>query len=91
MTQGDGDVPFFRAGLLSRPAQDPLPLPDQGSRRAAAARRPAAPEGVRDEGPYSFDRDEAGLDVSFRKHADAYGQSSTAVGSRSSPCRRSPG
>ena len=39
-----------RGPLLPRPAADPLPHPDQGARRAAAARRRAAHARVRDEG-----------------------------------------
>ena len=41
---------FSRARLVPRPAEDPVPLPDQGPRRAAAARRPPARARVRDEG-----------------------------------------
>ena len=36
--------------FLPRPAADPLPLPDQGARRAASARRGAAHARVHDEG-----------------------------------------
>ena len=40
---------------------------------------------------YSFDRDEEGLDVSFQKHAGAYGGCSTAARSSTTRCRRSRG
>ena len=41
---------------------------------------------------YSFDRDEEGLDVSFRKHARARTTgSSSAAGSSTTRCRRSRG
>ncbi len=49
--RGVGDVPR-RCGraLISRPAVHPLPLPDQGPRRAAPARRSAAHARVHHEG-----------------------------------------
>ena len=48
--RGDDHVPCARAGLLPRAAEDPLPLPDEGARRAAAARRADPGARVRDEG-----------------------------------------
>ena len=48
--RGDDHVPRERAALLPRPPEDPLPLPDEGTGRAASPRRPAAPPRVRDEG-----------------------------------------
>ena len=40
---------------------------------------------------YSFDRDEAGLDVSFQKHARAYERIFERCGLEASRCRPSPG
>ena len=55
--------------LLPRPAADPLPLPGQGARRAAAARRRAAHARVHHEGRlHASTATREGLDVAYDKH-----------------------
>ena len=70
--RGDGHVPLRASSAPTATCRSPLPLPDEGARRAA-------PRGgllrVREfvmKDSYSFDRDEAGLDVRFQKHKGAY-------------------
>ena len=71
-----------RAGraLLPRPAADPLPLPDQGARRAAPARRVLRTREFIMKDAYTFDRDREGLDVGYEKHRRLRRGSSTALG-----------
>ena len=59
--------------LLPRPAADPLPLPGQGARRAAPARRRAAHARVRDEGLLQLrPRPRRGWSAPTSCHVDAY-------------------
>ena len=90
--RGDGDVPLLRARLLPRPAEDALPLPDEGPRRAAPARRPASRARVRDEGRVLVRprRGRASTSASRSTPARTSGSSSAAA-SRPSPCRPSRG
>ena len=48
--RGDGHLPRARDPVVPRPAADALPLPDEGSRRAAAARGPDPRPRVHHEG-----------------------------------------
>ena len=74
MTHEEIVTTHVRAGraLLPRPAADPLPLPDQGARRAAPARRRAAHARVHHEGLLHVRPRRAGLDVGYEKHREAY-------------------
>ena len=69
--------------LLPRPAADPLPLPDQGARRAATARRRPAHARVHHEGRLHLrPRPRRALDESYEQHVAARTTgSSTAPGS----------
>ena len=59
--RGDADLPRRARGpLLPRPAADPLPLPDQGARRAAPARRVLRTREFIMKDAYTFDRDREG-------------------------------
>ena len=59
--------------LLPRPAADPLPLPDQGARRAAPARRRAAHARVHHEGRLHLRPRPEGLDAAYEQaRASAY-------------------
>ena len=72
--RGDRHVPR-RPGraLLPRPAADPLPLPDQGARRAAPARRRAAHARVHHEGLLLLrPRRGRASPASYDKHIGAY-------------------
>ena len=61
-----------RRALLPRPAADPLPLPDQGARRAAAARRRAAHARVHHEGRLHLRPRRGGARRALRAHIEAY-------------------
>src|SRR6188472_292003 len=48
--RGDHHLPRTRAPVVPRPAEDPLPLPDEGAGGGETARRPHPRARVRDEG-----------------------------------------
>ena len=70
-----------RRALLPRPAADPLPLPDQGARRAAAARRRAAHARVHHEGRLHLrPRPRRAWTQRYEKHVGAYDRIFDRVG-----------
>ena len=72
--RGGAHLPHRARGpLLPRPAEAALPLPDQGARRAAAARRPAAHARVHHEGLVLASTAICdGLEASYELHIEAY-------------------
>ena len=80
--RGDVHVPRARAAELPAAAAVLVPLPDEGPGRAAPARRSPARPRVHHEGLVLFDRDEAGLDISFQAHGARTSGSGSAAGSR---------
>ena len=84
----DGDLP--RAGPPASSRRS-LPLPDEGPRPGCG---PAKLIRVREfimKDSYSFDRDEEGLERSFRAHEGAYHRIFERCGPSTTPCRPSPG
>ena len=70
--RGDGHVPREGAALVPRAAADALPLPDEGPRRAAAARRAAPRPRVRHEGRLLVRPRRGGARQELQPARDAY-------------------
>ena len=90
--RGDGHLPRARDPELPAAAADPLPLLDQGARRAAVARRPDPRARVHHEGLVLVRPGRGGARAELPgSRARRTTGSSSAAGSRRTPPRRSPG